>query len=371
MRVAQVVSTYPPYQGGMGNVAAAFAAATLEHAIVSQVFTPDYGQKGVGEEVHLVKPVFTFGNAALLPHLGKAVAEFDVVHLHYPFFGGAEAVAWRMARRRRRTRQRLVITYHMDTVGRGLKGIVFWLYRHLFLKRIIRTADVVTVSSLDYAHSSALAPFLSALNVKELPFGVDALFKPISRGGLAQSGRVSLLFVGALDKAHYFKGLDGLLDAVAAAIQAGTPVHLTVVGDGDQRAVYEARAQKLGLGNNVVFAGRVSREALVAAYQNADATVLPSIDRSEAFGLVLQESLACGTPVIASDLPGVRTVFENEISGFTVPVGNVAALSAALRRVWVERDRLPAMREAASRRADALYRWPLIGRRLADIYRGD
>ncbi len=357
MRIAQVVSTYPPYQGGMGNVAASFHDVLVERGHSCDVYTPHSGQ---------TKPWFRFGNAAFMPSLGRMLRDYDVVHLHYPFFGGAESVAWFL--RHRRPEQHLVITYHMDTVGSGLLGAVFAIYRRLVMPFILRQADVITVSSLDYAKNSAIAPLVASGRVKELPFGVADAFKPLDRAVLTDDSVLNLLFVGGLDTAHYFKGLPVLLDALVQGQKAGLPLRLTIIGDGNRRAAYEAQARELGLLNQVQFFGKVPQVDLIAAYQKADLTVLPSIDRSEAFGLVLQESLACGTPVLASDLPGVRTVFEEGVSGWKVKPNDVPAMVAALQKVWDNRARLGEMRAAATKRVNERYRMSVVGERLEQLY---
>jgi len=73
-----------------------------------------------------------------------------------------------------------------------------------------------------------------------------------------------------------------------------------------------SKPENLKIESRVAFAGRVTYTTLREFYQLADVTILPSTTRGEAFGLVLLESLACGTPVIASNLPGVKTVVDGK-----------------------------------------------------------
>jgi len=128
-----------------------------------------------------------------------------------------------------------------------------------------------------------------------------------------KKNRLELLFVGGLDRAHYFKGFNVMLDALAGLAAANW--RLTVVGDGELRPSYAARAAALGLEKKISWAGRVSEADKIRAYQNADLLLLPSINSNEAFGFVLIEALACGVPVIAADLPGVRRVFSDRQEG--------------------------------------------------------
>ena len=130
-----------------------------------------------------------------------------------------------------------------------------------------------------------------------------------------------MFFLARLDRTHYFKGLHLLIDAVAQLPDAA----LVVGGDGEWRAQYEARA-RASLGARARFVGDVPDEALPAYYRAADVVALPSVDRTEAFGLVLLEALACGTPVVASRLPGVRTLVDDGRTGYLVEPGNVDEL---------------------------------------------
>ncbi len=107
-----------------------------------------------------------------------------------------------------------------------------------------------------------------------------------------------------------------------------------VVGGGELLSQYKKEAARLGIAERVTFTGGVSDEELVRWYAGARAEILPSTDRSEAFGIVLIEAMACGTPVIASDLPGVRAVVERVNGGSLVPPGDEQALARALQNAW-------------------------------------
>jgi glycosyltransferase involved in cell wall biosynthesis len=189
----------------------------------------------------------------------------------------------------------------------------------------------------------------------ELPYAIDTdRYSPVPPSAERRRAlgldpdRPAVLFVGAMDRGHAFKGVPELLRAVGAL---GGEADLVLVGDGELRAGYERLAGQTAPAGTVRFAGRVPEADLVDLYRAAAVTVLPSVTREEAFGVVLIESMACGTPVVASALPGVRGVVEDGESGRLVPPGDVDALTAALREVALDPARREAMGLAARERA--------------------
>lgn len=350
MKIAVVVSTFPPYKGGMGNVADDHAQIFSEAGHEVSVFAPG---------VSLTR-IIKWGNAALAPQLLWKLRGFDVVELHYPFYGGAEWVwLWKRIFGRRK---RLIVMYHMDTVGSGWLGVIFHIYRALLLKPILAAADRIIVTSRDYLASSYASFLADDPRVAEVPLSVDIARFPQSAGRSKKA-----LFVGGLDHAHYFKGVENLLLAFARVSHDVPDAELAIVGDGDMRKDYEARARGLGLGSRVKFLGGLSDESLVDAYRSASFLVLPSVDRSEAFGLVILEAAACGTPAIVSDLPGVRTVVAAGETGLIIPPGDVAALAAAMRKLFTESALSEDMGRAARTRAERQYSKEAVSSKLSTL----
>lgn len=356
MRVAVVVSTFPPYQGGMGNAAAAHAEALRRAGHDVTVLAPGQG----------LRPLLRIGNAAVVPQLFWKLRAFDAVELHYPFFGGAEWVwAWRACFGRRK---RLAVFYHMDTVGRGLLGAVFRVYRALFLRAILGAADRLLVSSRDYLAHSQAAMFKDDPRVRETPFAVDTeRFRP--RPGGATEGPLAI-FVGALDRAHYFKGVPILLEAFSWTLKAVPEARLAIVGEGDLRAEYERRAVALGLADKVWFVGKMPDAELPHCFNRASFHVLPSTDRSEAFGIVTQEAMASGIPSIVSDLPGVRAVIAPGETGVLARPGDAGSLSRAMTDLFLAHERRAALGAAARARAERLYAASVVEKAIVEAVCG-
>lgn len=360
MKIAHIVSTYPPYRGGMGNVAAAMHEELRRRGHDSCVLTPAYGPDQPEQGIKRLHPWLSYRNSAFIPQIGRHLQGVEVIHLHYPFYGGAEAVAWY---RKRHPQTKMVLTYHMDTVGTGLVGLFFRLYQKFVQPWVVRTSDVIMASSLDYANHSQLSQY-PHLRLEELPFGVADDFQP-DLTKKQSGGPLRVLFVGGLDQAHYFKGLSVLIEALSLC---RLPVALDVAGSGDLQKQYQQRAQLMKVADRIRFLGALPRTELIHAYQGADVTILPSVDRSEAFGLVLLESMACQTPVIASDLPGVRTLARQGQTGLVVPPGDAPALAEAIDRLAGDRATRRLLGEQAHQVVERDYRWKRIIDKLETIY---
>ena len=302
MKIAQVVCAFPPYAGGIGNSAARLEQILkTEHEV--QTFHPDN-----------TRPLWRYGHGAFIPSLISDLKNFDLIYLHYPFFGGAEIV-WLFKILHPKTK--LIVQYHMDVAGlKPLVQILSWPAK-LIRSSLLRRADVIVSASLDYIASSQIKNFAAHHKNKfvEIPFGVDITPGSPIRSGMTKSDESgmtkNILFVGGLDQAHYFKGVNILLRAVTELTNINW--QLNIVGDGNLRAQYEQLAKDLEIDNRVKFLGQISDTELAATRQEADLFVLPSINSNEAFGIVLIEALAAGLPCVASNLPGVRSVFgDNE-----------------------------------------------------------
>ncbi|MFZ6015921.1 MAG: glycosyltransferase family 4 protein [Patescibacteria group bacterium] len=353
MQVAHICCVAPPMGGGMGQVADREVRGLRKHGVDSWLICPR--DKKCRYDEHVIDLVcFGFGNAGRLIGLKKRLKEADVVHLHYPFYGTAGCVA---AMRKLGIIKKLVITLHMDAFSNGYKGKLFDLHRKLLQDKILKTADAILISSKDYAEHSSFANLIAANDprVRELPFGVDTdLFTiglPHRDEFNLPAGSFVVGNVSVMDSAHPFKGLDVLIKSIA---KLPSDVHLLLVGDGNRRAFYKNLAHELGIGGRVHFTGRLSNRDLIKAFQTMNLFAFPSTSKAEAFGLAMLEAMACGVPVIAADLPGVRALAKD--CGCLVPKQNIDALSEAINKFHA--DNAMCRQYSSSARAKALqYSW--------------
>jgi glycosyltransferase involved in cell wall biosynthesis len=376
MKIAVVTSTFPPYRGGMGNVAYynAWSLATLGHEVT--VFTPKYKKVKKDEElpfqVKRLRPWFKYGNAGILPQLLWHLPKFDVVHLHYPFFGGAETIYFLDKIKD----IKLVVTYHMDVVGTGVLAKFFKWHTQYVLPKILDRADKIIVTSFDYAKYSNLANRFKIESEKfvEIPCGVNhLLFKPRPKDKeLLQKydlyGKKIILFVGGLDKAHYFKGINILIQAMQS-FSDSDDVRCVIVGDGDLRSGYQSMVDSFGLSKKIIFAGLVQEHILPKFYNLADILVLPSIDKSEAFGIVALEAMSSGTPVITSDLPGVRSVVDKLKTGLLVKPSSVDNLVSMLKLLLANNKTRQIYGAAGREKVLQKYTWEKVAQKLDEVLR--
>jgi D-inositol-3-phosphate glycosyltransferase len=207
--------------------------------------------------------------------------------------------------------------------------------------------------------------------VEVIPPGVDhAIFAPGDARKARRHWRVGqdpvLLYVGRIQP---LKGADL---AVRCLAELDHPdAHLVLVGgpsgtDGPAELDrLRALVRELGLDDRVRFEPPRSHEALASFYRAADVVLVPS--RTESFGLVALEAAACGTPVVASAVGGLRSVVEHGVSGYLVAERDPSEYAAHVRRVLADPERTAEMRSRAAAGARR-YTWSIAAARLRRLY---
>ena len=276
---------------------------------------------------------------------------FDVVHVHgglAPTFGLlAPRAAWRLG-------IPVVATFHSwfrRSVGYRVfhRPLQRWLDRH---------AAVIAVSE---PVVRALSRYFEA-DWRIIPNGVSVgYFHPNGRRpGDALRRGPRLLFLGRLDPRN---GLDTMLAAMPRILAAYPAAQLVVAGDGPLRRYYEARAQPLGA--SVRFAGRVFEDR-PAYYGTADLYLCPTTKAS--FGVTLLEAMACGTPMVISDITGFRELVNGGAEAVLVPEDDAEAWSRAVIELIGNTGRRAAMSAAGLAKAER-FAWPRVAEQVLGVYR--
>jgi len=364
MRVVHIYKDYhPPTLGGIEHTVERMATGLVRSGAEVTVLTSANGRRRTIEEtvngVRVVR-VAEWGRALSAPfcpsmfvHLARL--EADIYNLHYPNPTGE--LSWLSVR----PRGAMVVTWHGDIVRQ--KALVP-IYRP-FIHALLRAADAIMPTSEPQIRSSE---FLSRYRAKctVVPHGIDldAFDRVRDHAAFAEEFRARhrtpiVAFVGRL---AYYKGLNVMLDAMREI-----PGTLVIVGAGPERRALEAQRDRLGLTARVVFAGRVPD--VVPYLAAADVGVLPSSHPTENFGLSMVEMMACGIPVVCTELgTGTTFVNQNRETGLVVPPGDAGALARAVRALLEDDALRRRMGEAARSRAHRLFSTEEMMRGLEAVY---
>lgn len=343
MDILQVNKFYYPDVGGVEQVVQSIAEG-LPGTYSTHVLASN--PRGIGDRswhkgVSVTK-ASSIGMAMSVPlaptfplRLRTLARDVDIVHHHLP--NPLSTVSELVARGDDAT---TVATYHSDIVR---QANALPLYRPV-LRRFLTDIDRIMVTSsrlLD--HSAVLEPYKEKCEVIPLSVDLEAIDteKPSVLTLDPEPTGPVILFVGRL---NYYKGVEYLIDAMQRV--DGT---LLIAGDGDRRATLENRAHEQDVADQVRFLGYVSETRLASVYRRADLFVMPSVEPSEAFGIVQLEAMARGLPVVNTSLPtGVPWVSKDGETGLTVPPRDAVALAdamstliedGALRRTYAKRAR--------------------------------
>jgi D-inositol-3-phosphate glycosyltransferase len=249
-------------------------------------------------------------------------------------------------------------------------------------REVLRAADRIVIATA--AEQEQLVKYYQADENKLviIPPGVDTgRFYPIPPDEAKEvigvpKDKCMLLFVGRIEP---LKGIDVLIRALALIFNSGTfgpcEHHLAIIGgepvnngitDMDKEMQrLQSLCQELGIGSLVVFLGKRSQESLPYYYSAAEFVIMPSY--YESFGMVALEAMACGTPVIASQVGGLAYLIEDGKTGYMVPEGDPEALAQTLIKLMQN----PGLRQQLSRNAITCarsYDWNVISQRMQKLY---
>lgn len=290
----------------------------------------------------------------------------NILHFHLPNTSAFWALSLSEARR-----LPWVVHWHADVVSseidRRLK-MAYPLYRQ-FEQRLLQRADAIVVSSPPYLdHSPALTPWRHKCHVA--PLGLDpARIPELSQHARREAeaawdgAELRILSVGRLT---YYKGHEYLIQALKDVPGA----RVLIVGEGERRRSLQRLISELGLNERVVLTGSQPMERLHALMDSCHCLCLPSIERTEAFGVVLVEAMAYEKPTVVFDIPGsgVPWVVRNGETGLVVPPADPAALAKALRRLANDADAIARMGRRGWHRYQNMFRMDRVSREIRHLY---
>lgn len=379
MKVLHLGKYAPPFFGGIENFMMDLGHGCVEQGLEVAAIVHHHDSKASFEQTVIdgvtIFRVPCYGQLMFAPvspafgiHLNKVIEEFapDVLHIHMPntsaFFAlwssKAKLIPW-------------VVHWHSDVVGDDSPWFLrtFYPFYQPFEQAILQRAKKVIVTSPPYLQTSRpLQRFMDKSQVISLGLRKSRADLP-SESDNDEDGPLRLLMVGRLT---YYKGHSIVIEALSLLKQQGlADIHLTIVGSGDQQRAIELLIAKYKLEHQVSLLGRVDEQGLHHAFASADCLCLPSIERTEAFGVVLMEAASYGVPAIVSDVPGsgMSWVVQHDKTGFVVRRGNADALALAIKTLSQQPKRRKAFGNAALERYKQHFQIDKVAEVTAQVYR--
>jgi glycosyltransferase involved in cell wall biosynthesis len=362
LRVMHVGKFYRPHVGGIETHVEALCKE-LRRSMDVRVLVANTGPRGEdclidGVPVTRAASPMSIAGAPVCPGMVWQIRKSrpDIVHLHLPNPTGALALLLSGYR------GRVVVTWHSDVIRQLALAKIF----HPIQRILLRNCAAMIATSPNYIESSAELSRLKS-RCRVIPYGIDSgEFRnsdPAAVAALREKfGPRILLTVGRL---VYYKGVENVVRAMPRI-----DGKLLIIGDGPLKSSLEQQARELGVADRVVFLGEMQNRQIAPYYHASDLFILPSIARSEAFGIVQLEAMACGKPVVNTRLAtGVPFVSIDGETGITVPPGSPEAIAGAVNLLFADPELRMAYGRAAIRRIQNEFNLELMVRRTIEVYR--
>lgn len=333
MKILQVVKLYKPWIGGVEKIAELLAEGAAENNFDSEVLCCQ-AKGGFSEEVlegvkvHRAK---SFGMLWGMPlsinfmfQFKKLASRFDVLDIHLPF-PLADLALFLF-----KPKAKIVVHYHSDIVRQKLLRFLF----EPFVKSTLRKAEHIVVSNPNLVNNSkVLKPYKNKCVV--IPFGIN--LKSFTSPNLDRVKQIQNQygrFVLCVGRLSYYKGHSYLVEAMRSV-----DAKLVLIGNGPLKESLLSQIKQLQLEDKIVILPTQEERELVNYLHAAYMFVLPSIYQTEAFGIVLTESLAGGAPLITTELgTGTSWVNQNGVTGVVVPPKDAKALTDSINQLLLNSE---------------------------------
>jgi glycosyltransferase involved in cell wall biosynthesis len=361
MKILHVGKFYPPHMGGIETHVQVLCRelqkrADVEVLVASETKeTEEFWDERV--KVTRVGTRFKLSGAPICTGLSSRIrrAKADIVHLHLP---NPPAILSYFASG---YRGQVIATYHSDIVRQETMAKAFDPILRLFLKRC---AAIIATSSKYVETSPVLSDYVDRCRV--IPYGI-----PIEQFGACDSSAIARIrerygprLIISVGRLIYYKGFEHLVEAMSHV-----DGHLLIVGEGHLREHLESKARTNQVQEKITFLGEIHNQDIVPFYHAADVFALASIARSEAFGIVQLEAMACGKPVVNTSLDsGVPSVSLDGVTGLTVPPHDPLALAGALNRLLDDAELRATYSRAARARVSSEFDQNLMLDRMLKLY---
>ena len=352
MRILTGLTYYRPHTSGLTIYAERMARAFARRGHQVTILTSQDDRQLArldcldGVTVVRVPPLMRVSKGLLMPAMPavawKLARRADVINLHMPQLDAAY-IAWIG----KMMHKPVVLTYQCDL--RLPHGLI-----HAIANQVSNAAnhvaawgsDAIVSLTRDYAeHSAYLAHYMDKLHVLDAPVELAPASEADIRAFRQKFGiHPGQRIIGMAARLATEKGVEYLVQALPQVLEQIPDARLLFVGSYQNvigEHAYAARILPLiaGLKNHWSLLGNLSAVEMTAFFKTSEVLVMPSLNSTEAFGLVQVEAMSCGTPVVATDLPGVRMPVKMSGMGRIVPVADASAIAQAILDILAEPER--------------------------------
>lgn len=369
-KILLVNKAYWPLIGGVETVVRQIAEGVLAHGFETTVLClgsgnqPPY-EKINGVHIYRIPSQLRIGSATLSFNFFKAfrelAADVDSIHFHYPNPAGELALLLMPPKKR----TKILCTYHSDPLKPQILLPAYSRLTHAFLKK----CDHIIATSPNYISSSKTLTYFKE-KISVIPLAIDAKKFTITdkestrvlRKRLQKYKPPYILFCGRL---VYYKGIKYLIESM----QHTTRGTLVIVGNGPLELELKSHVHRLGINHRVCFLSTIEDSLYPAIYTICDLFVLPSIYRTEAFGIVGLEAMAAGLPIVTTEI-GTGTSFYNSDgkTGYIIPPQASAILGRTLEKLLVNEPLRKRLGDSGSHKVQSMFSIEKMLQSYVDLY---
>ena len=375
MKIVHIAKFYPPEPGGIENFVFDLANSQVGqgHRVTVLSHQTGFAKSSQQETINgvTVLRVRSFGQLAHAPacpgfprHLHAIIRRFqpDIIHAHLPNL----SAFWLLFLPKTCP---IVLHWHADVVSSALDRKMRYLYPlyNPCETRLIQKADRIICTSRAYLDTS---PALRRQRKKcvVIPLGLDPSRMAVSEPSdtPAFKKRTNRLLVLGVGRFAYYKGFEYLIQAAEKTPDA----HFIIAGDGPGKSKIQNQVIARSLQHRIFLPGQISRDELIHLFYQCDIFCLPSIERTEAFGLVLLEAMSFGKPLVTTSIAGsgVAEVNLPGVTGLQVPAANAEALAGAIQFLGRNPEIRMKMGQMAKKRFQNHFDIRFVAHRIETVY---
>ncbi len=360
VKTGHEVHVIAPYTGGETNYTLEGVNVERFHYFYPRRYERLSGRAGMIDNVKegfLVKIqvlTFLFSNVY---HSLRKLKDMDVVHVQWPIPNGLGALFLK----------KIYGIPYINTIH-GEEVYLSKRYHLLFALRWLVNNSSKTITNSTATRKFCLEAGLDGDKIEVIPFGADTdFFRPLDVH--KDENSFQILSVGYLIER---KGFEYLIRAMPDVLKEHKYARLKIVGSGPQESKLKELIYKLGLGDKVEIVKNVSDDELLMIYNSADLFVLPSIvdsqGNTEGLGVVLLEAMACGLPVVGSNVGGIPDVIEDNVTGFLVGEKDMEGFSRVISWLIDNEDLRSELFVKGHEMVKAKFSWKMISKQYLNVY---